>query len=209
MIRRAGRVHGQRGFTLLELIIALTIVGALLAIAFAGLRVGLAAWRQGEDRTEAHQHVRGVAITLARALGATHPYRASRTTAPDPVVLFDGDAKHVEFVTQAPPFPFSLPIAFTAVSITLEEGERPGLVVRQRALPNEEPFTEAPVVFQDPSVTTLELSYMDESGGWQDSWNGADLKATPRAVKISVGILSNGRPETLPPLTVTLRTAPP
>jgi len=35
---------------------------ALLVIAFGGMRVALGAWRQGEDRAEAYQHVRGVAL---------------------------------------------------------------------------------------------------------------------------------------------------
>ena len=58
-----------RGFTLLELLLALAIVGALLAIAFGGLRVAVTSWQRGEDRAEAHQHVRSVALTLARAVG--------------------------------------------------------------------------------------------------------------------------------------------
>ena len=82
-----------RGFTLIELLIALAIVGALLAIAFGGLRVAVNAWRQGEDRAEAHQHVRSIALILARALSAAYPYRASRGQGPDPVVLFAGTDK--------------------------------------------------------------------------------------------------------------------
>ena len=60
----------QRGFTLVELLLALAIVGALLAIAFGGLRVAVGAWTRGEDRAEAHQHVRSVSLTLARAVAS-------------------------------------------------------------------------------------------------------------------------------------------
>lgn len=201
------RERDQRGFTLLELIIALAIVGALLAIAFGGLRVALAAWRQGEDRAEAHQHVRGVALVITRALDATYPYRASESLGPQPVLLFHGAAKRVEFVTQAAPFPFSLPIAFSAVVIELEEGERAGLVVRQRALPNRNPFSDAEVVFRDPAVSTLGFRYMDESGNWSDTWDAE--RALPRAIAITVGTTLNGRPEALPPMTVSLRVATP
>ena len=201
------RARGQRGFTLLELIIALAIVGALLAIAFGGLRVALAAWRQGEDRAEAHQHARGVAQVLARALGATYPYRAAESLGPQPVLLFNGAARRVEFVTQATPFPFGIPIAFTAVVIGLEDGERAGLVIRQRPLPNRNPFSDAEVVFRDPAVTTLGFRYMDESGNWSDAWDAE--RALPRAIAISVGTTLNGRPETLPPMTVSLRTVTP
>jgi general secretion pathway protein J len=200
--------RGERGFTLAELLIALAVVGALLAIAFGGLRVAVAAWRQGEDRAEAHQHVRSVALTLARAMSGAYPYRASRALAPEPVVLFAGTEQKVEFVTQAAPFPATTPIAFTAVVLALDDGGEPGLVVRQRALPNREPFEDAKVVYRDPSVTALKLAYLDE-GGWKDSWDGAETKATPRAVRITVATTLNGRTEELPPLTVSLRTAPP
>ncbi len=80
---------------------------------FGGLRVAVTSWQRGEDRAEAHQHVRSVALTLARAVSATYPYRASRSLAPEPVVLFSGTEKRVEFVTQTAPFPFAIPIAFT------------------------------------------------------------------------------------------------
>ncbi len=200
--------RNARGFTLLELLIALAIVGALLAIAFGGLRVALASWQRGEDRAEAHQHVRSVALSLARALGGTFPYRASRGTGSDPVVLFAGTATRVEFVTQTAPFPFAIPIAFTAVVLSFEDGGEGGLVVRQRALPNWEPFDKAEIVYRDPSVTSVKLQYLDD-GGWKDAWDGGESKATPKAVKIAVSTSLTGRTEALPPLTVSLRIAPP
>jgi len=198
----------QHGFTLVELLLALTIVGALMAIAFGGLRVAVASWQRGEDRAETHQHVRSVALTLARALSATYPYRASRSLAPEPVVLFTGSERRVEFVTQTAPFPFVIPIAFTAVVFSFDEtGE--GLVVSQRPLPNQDPFDKAEVVYRDPTVTSLKLSYMDDSSGWKDTWDGAEARATPRAVKLTVTTTLNGRVAELPPLTVSLPIAPP
>ena len=199
----------QHGFTLVELLLALAIVGALLAIAFGGLRVAVSAWQRGEDRAESHQHVRSVALTLARAVSSAFPYRASRSLAPDPVVLFAGTDKRVEFVAQTPPSPFPIPIAFTAVVLSLDEGGEGGLVVRERALPNQEPFEKAEIVFRDPTVTKLTFAYLDEGGSWKDSWDGAESKATPRAVKITVATALNGRTEELPPMTVSLRITPP
>jgi general secretion pathway protein J len=202
------RVRDERGFTLVELLIAMTLVVTLVTMAFLGLRVAVRSWAQGEDRAEAHQHLRSVVLTLGRAMAGAYPYRASRGVAPEQVVLFAGSEERVEFVTQSVPFPAAVPIAFTAVSLTLDDGGDPGLVIRQRALPNREPFSEAEVVYRDPSVTALKFAYLDENG-WTDRWDGAEAKATPRAVRITVATTRNGRTEELPPITVPLRTVPP
>jgi general secretion pathway protein J len=198
----------SRGFTLLEVLIALSIVGLLLTIAFGGLRVAMAAWRQGEDRAEAHQHVRALAYTLSRSLGAAYPYRGPRGLSPEAVVLFVGADKRVEFVTQAPPLPLRTPVAFTAVVIALDDGDEPGLVVRERALPNRDPFAETPVVMRDPSVTALAFKFLSEDGNWVDTWDGQDSKTIPRAVELRLGVTVNGRAQTLPPITMSLRAAP-
>src|SRR3989442_9212166 len=90
------RRRGERGFTLLELIIALAIVGALLAVAFGGLRGALAAWTQGEDRAEAHQHLRSIALILSRALAGGYPHRPGPGLAPPPLLPFPGPAEPLQ-----------------------------------------------------------------------------------------------------------------
>jgi general secretion pathway protein J len=196
----------ERGFTLVELLIALGIVGLLLTIAFSGLRVAMTAWTRGEDRAEAHQHVRAVAFTMARALGAAYPYRAAKGEAPEVVMLFTGAEQKLEFITQAPPLPLQAPVAFTAVVISLESGEEQGLVVRERALPNRDPFTKGDIVMRDPAVTSLAFKFQNEDGEWVNTWDGQDLKAIPRAISLTIGTTLNGKAQTLPPIAVTLRT---
>ena len=196
----------ERGFTLLELLIALGIVGLLLTIAFSGLRVAMAAWTRGEDRAEAHQHVRAIAFTMARALGAAYPYRGAKGEAPEVITLFNGAEQKLEFITQAPPLPLQAPVAFTAVVISLESGEEQGLVVRERALPNRDPFTKGDIVMRDPAVTSLAFKFQNDDGDWVDTWDGQDLKAIPRAISLTIGTMLNGKAQTLPPITVTLRT---
>jgi prepilin-type N-terminal cleavage/methylation domain-containing protein len=39
-----------RGFTLIELVLALSILAIMITVLFGGLRMGLRAWQQGEDR---------------------------------------------------------------------------------------------------------------------------------------------------------------
>lgn len=207
---RAERRHAQRGFTLLELLIALAIVGALLGVAFGGLRVALASWRKGEDRTEAHQRVRGLVSLLAHAVEGAHPYRGARGEAPETVILFNGTATTLQFVTRSAPYPYALPIAFSAVVIDLGQGDTPGLVIKQRPLPNRSPFAKAETKLTEPSVTKLGFRYLDSTGAWRDTWDveagdPETQQAIPQAVEISLVATLSGRTENLPPLTVPVK----
>ena len=153
--------------------------------------------------------MRGLASVLAHAVEGAYPYRASLGEAPDPVIIFNGKSTAIEFVTRSAPYPFSIPIAFTAVTITLSEGETRGLVVKQRALPNRNPFSDAETRLTDPAVTAFQLRYMDATGSWRDTWDSEAEQAIPDAIEISLAATLNGRAETLPPLTVALRTTKP
>ena len=62
-------------------------------------------------------------------------------------MLFNGAEQRLEFVTQTPPLPLQAAVAFTAVVISLEQsGDEQGLTVRERALPNRDPFTKGDIV---------------------------------------------------------------
>ena len=197
---------GRRGgFTLLELVIALAIAGALLAILLGSLRVGLAAWRQGDERAEVHQHLRSLSEILANAVGAAFPYRQSGPEGGEPQVQFKGEGDRLSFVTFAPPFPLAAPIPFTAVDFARLGVERPGLAIRQKALPNFKPFDdEAEPVLVDLTVTEVLFRYLSGDGGWTESWDGAEQKALPKAVEIKLTATLGGRPATLPPLTISI-----
>jgi len=206
------RMRGARcqGFTLLELLIALSIVGALLAIAFGGLRVALGAWGRGEDRAEFNQHARGITQIVARAVGAAYPYRGPLGEAPERRLLFNGEEARIQFVTRAAPLVGDVPAAFTAVVIAVETDIQGGraLVVRQRILPNREPFTRAEVVLRDPAIQGLELSYLRPEGAWVDTWDAEAERALPAGVRIKLATAQGGRLAPLPSLTVSLRSVP-
>jgi hypothetical protein len=184
-----------------ELVIALAIVGALLVTAFGGLRVVLGATQRGEERVEVHQHIRSLSTVLTRAVGAAFPYRGSMGENPESRLLFHGEGSRLEFVTQAPPFPLAAPVAFTAVVLEHVEGE--GLIIRERALPNWNPFTAAAIVLRDPTVTALSFRYLDPDTGWTPTWDNES--APPAAIEIALAITLDGRAETVPPLVVAFR----
>jgi general secretion pathway protein J len=202
---RQVRAARTAGFTLLELLLALSIVGVLLAIAFGGLRMGVMAWTRGEDRAEVQQHERGLSQILVRTIGSAYPYQGPVTDAPDKHWLFKGEAHRVQLVSQTPPFPGTVRAAFTAVIISLEDdAQGRALVVRQRVLPNREPFSEAVVVLRDPMIQGLELSYLSSEGSWGETWDADDEKKLPSAIRLRFSTMRGDKLRPAPPVTISL-----
>ncbi|HWN15231.1 MAG TPA: prepilin-type N-terminal cleavage/methylation domain-containing protein, partial [Candidatus Dormibacteraeota bacterium] len=174
---------GVRGFTLIEMVLALSITAAVLVIVFGGLRAGLGAWSRGEARAAQTDHARGVIVLLERALDGAFPYRFVPAEQREPRVLFEGRPDQVTFATLAPPFPGAVPIAFTAVSLSREQT---GLALRQQVLPNELALDRLAPVLVDRETGVVRFRYLgEEPGAWQDAWDMSREETMPRAVEIT------------------------
>jgi general secretion pathway protein J len=195
--------NAQRGFTLIELVLALSIVAAMLAIVFGGLRVAIRAWQSGEQRTEALQHARSLAALLAQSIGGTTPYLGTPLAGAQPEVQFVGEPTRMAFVTVAPPYPLPAPIAFTAVTFGVDEGERPGFAIREKALPSDEPFEQLEPIVVDPSLVAVRFRYLRQADGtWEEQWDGIEERAVPSAVEVTLTALVQGLMVEQPPIVV-------
>lgn len=196
----------QRGFTLVEVVIALTIVATLLVVLFGSLRVGLGAWQRGDERAEVLDRARSITQIVTRTLGAAHPYMTSAEGGEAARLLFEGAPDRVAFVTGAPPFPTAAPIAFTAVTLSRDAGAVPGLAVRQKPLPNAVPFDPSlhPALVEE-TVSDVRFRYLRESDrAWEERWDAVQEKALPLAVEMTLTIVQAGRSAPQPPLIVSL-----
>ncbi len=63
----------SQGFTLLELLIGLTLVGFILTLLFAGLRLGMRSWEAGEQRMVTSSRQAIVVDFIRRTLEQTYP----------------------------------------------------------------------------------------------------------------------------------------
>ena len=196
-----------RGFTLIEVALALSIAAAVLVIVFGGLRVGLAAWSKGEARASELDHARGVLVLLERALDGAFPYRFVAPEQREVRILFDGRPDQVTFATLAPPFPGRVPIAFTAVSLSHEAA---GLTLRQQVLPNLLALDRLAPVLVDPETTGVRFRYLGEQpGAWQDEWDMSREETIPRAVEITFVARAGASGSAAQVLTVPIRATMP
>ena len=92
-----GPRRGQAGFTLLELVVAITLLGLLLVVLYSGLRLGLNGTDSGERRAEATNRLRLVQEFLRRQLVQSMTVRTNDQQG-NRVVVFSGQADGIEFV---------------------------------------------------------------------------------------------------------------
>jgi general secretion pathway protein J len=97
MTAARGSRREQTGFTLLELLVAITLMGLVLVLLYSGLRLGLNGWDSGEARAEATNRLRLAEEFLRRQLAQSMTVRRINDRQ-EPVVVFTGEASRIEFV---------------------------------------------------------------------------------------------------------------
>lgn len=88
----------QIGFTLLELVVAITLMGLVLVVLYSGLRLGLNSWEGGEQRAEAINRQRLVAEFLRRQLAQSMTVYQKSNDPQEKTVAFVGQSNSIEFV---------------------------------------------------------------------------------------------------------------
>ena len=87
----------REGFTLLEMLVGLTLLGVLLILIYSALNVGLRAWDAGDQRAGEASHERIVQSFLRRELGQVFPIRWRGI--PESKIAFEGAKTEIKFVT--------------------------------------------------------------------------------------------------------------
>lgn len=90
------RMGQQQGFTLLELLIAIALLGLLLVLLFGGLRLGLRSWDAVQKQVDNLNSVRALEGFLRRELEQIQPYRWKSSTSS--VLAFHGVGDQLQFV---------------------------------------------------------------------------------------------------------------
>ncbi len=93
-------VGTQRGFTLLELLISLTLLGLILVLLFGGLRLSIRSWDSVQKKVDNLNSVRSVEGFLRREMEQIYPYRWK--AAPARRFAFVGERHKVNFVAPMP-----------------------------------------------------------------------------------------------------------
>lgn len=206
------RAKGERGFTLLEMLIAMTLLGLLMLGLFGGLRLGARVWEAGDARAADRTRIEAVQRFIRTYLGQARPLAAADATGDDRVA-FIGRIDGLDFSATLPAHLSAGGFEHVALSFANLGGVR-GLVLRHGPLRRSEDgraelarSDEAESAMLLGDVEAVEFSYYgardgDDDAEWTDRWD--DEQQLPFLVRIRIGFAASDR-RIWPELTVALR----
>jgi general secretion pathway protein J len=203
VIRRRGAGRAEAGMTLLEVVLALTVLAVVVVLLSGGVRVAVRAWEAGERQVAAQQETRVVVEIVAEALASALPLRGRVGESPERVLLFEGEPEALRFVTTAAPLGLE-PADAPFHAVTLARGSAERLVMGEKLLPATEPFTGGVETTLARAVSSLRLAYRDGEGTWRDRWDARAEGGLPTAVRVELALGGAGAARAHPPVVVPL-----
>lgn len=180
-----------RGFTLLEILIAISIMSILVVILIAGLQVGIKSWEKGSERVDSSQNIRIIQDLIFQDIRSCYPYQIKILN--KRTLVFNGEPARIDFISASSSFlTKSKNIGLREVSYYIDDDpstEEEGLVMREAMITGrEDVFSEdrGLVVELDPNVRSISFRYFIakdslrtkdsdlENGQWLDRWNSMD-----------------------------------
>ncbi len=164
----------HNGFTLLELLAAVAILGLLLVVLSQGVHFGLLATRSEARIGAENAGLQELDLAVRHLIEATDP-RAEDQDRPSLL----GSRNTMTLLTELP----GDPVAPRPVEATLYVDSRQRLMLRWRAVPGAvrverpQPVNETELLC---CVARLELSFWQQTGGWVGGWQSSELPAMVR-----------------------------
>lgn len=188
---------GVSGFTLVELVIAFTILSLVVVMVAGALWQGSMSWEKGEERAEKNQKKRIVLDLLSQQMKSSFPYKVKSQKAEADFLVFQGSSDSLRFVSA-----FSMKAkrqeGLVFVIYQIEEGKSSTktLKICEKRVLNKNFVEETPG--EDEFLPLMEglslLSFeyfnegegKEEAGEWVESWDAKEKKALPSQVKVTV-----------------------
>ncbi|HEX7606720.1 MAG TPA: prepilin-type N-terminal cleavage/methylation domain-containing protein [Usitatibacter sp.] len=181
----------QRGFTLIELVVAMALLGTMMVLMYSGLSFSLKGWDTGAASGQRITDRRIGENFLRRELSEIFPMRWK-----DPMVLrlaFEGEAQRVRFVSSRPAGVTQGGLSLVGLEVEAGEGRERNLVMR-RAMPDDAAKDFGPLDQGDRAVLlagvdSVAFSYFGSENDftdprWSDTWTYAGR--VPQMVRMRV-----------------------
>jgi general secretion pathway protein J len=201
------RLTNNRGFTLLELLIAITLSILILVVLGAAMRLGYKSQEKGAERGEMIQKVRILEDRIAWLIRGSYPYYLKKTD--EKKIFFEGKSDRAGFVTSSIDTHGTGPEDIAGLKWVSIFVDNEGLKIREKVYFSEDVFEDSKgqVYLLDPEVRKIEFEFFEikegeKQGDWISEWDPKDKETIPTAVKFKITLERNNQKIELPEMIV-------
>lgn len=189
MRTRSATFFSQVGFTLIEVVLALTIFALMGTILYGAFYLSHRAVEKSQGRFERNQRLRSFGDLLGNYIRSSYPYRASRQ---DPTFYYEGEENHLNFVSS-----YSLAMGgrgMARVNISWEGSEKgDGTLKLEEVVPvrindQSDGNGQHNSIVLEEGARDFRIAYLNpqaEEEKWEERWNGEEQNTLPRAVRLT------------------------
>lgn len=176
-------LRDERGFTLIETILSLSILVIMIGLVLTSMRLGQKSWQKGESVVEEAGKEKFVVKRIEADIASMYPYKEKNNGRES--YLFAGHENELSFVTvhhsPSPGLPWG------GASYVSYSAEDDGLRIREKTIPlATDALNQAQrSIKADSDIKGISFAYLGEKG-WSDEWNIEALKRLPMAVRVAI-----------------------
>lgn len=206
LVRSPSLSRAQRGFTLIEVLLATAVLAAGLALAFATLRAATVSAQRAEDIAQRSERMRAVEGFLRRRLSSALPITFAKDSETGRSLRFVGEPDRIRFVADLPNYLGRGGPSLHDIGVQAVDGQSrlvvsfstvlAGMVIAEAAPRPPEPLVRDLLELR---IRYRGLDPQNAIGEWSDRWEAVDT--LPLQVSIEIISASGGR---WPPMLVNL-----
>jgi len=190
--RLASLRKSDDGFTLIEVVISLTLLAIMVAILYAAFAVSERVTAKAQARADVSQSLRTFEEVLGGYIRSAYPYRSNPR---DPAVYFAGDDRSVEFISSLSTGLGGRGMSRVRISAELE-GSRGATLLLEEEMPVRVGDKATGGGYRNnillaQGLSGLRFEYLDPGTDpqkpeetWVDEWDGKQKRSLPRAVRL-------------------------
>ncbi len=194
-MKNAVSLKKTSGFTLVEVMVTLTILGFILLMIFGVIRLALSSWHKGEEIQEADQQIRTVEQFLCRQIKSAQPYKIKSSKAEGDYLFFEGTAQKLKFIsTYSLLHKKSEGLVLAIYDLRQQDGEGTFFFSEKRVLNKDLQEEDYDPEAALPLLKYLREAYFDYyqeedkvkglSAEWVREWSGKERGQLPSAVRL-------------------------
>lgn len=187
---RPGSRRQHQGFTLIEVLIAMTLLSIMVVLLFGSLKICADSWEKGESKIAEVNEVAVVYNFFQRHLSAAKPLWNEYEEEDNKLFSFQGNTRSLQFVGDFPASAGRPGLQLFSIQLLEEDKERLIKVTLTPFFPalEGEQFAPEEVVLVS-HVKDFTLAYFGgdieaEGGGWQNEW--LEREMLPQLIKINI-----------------------